>query len=136
MLIGAIDRITPKESCLDKETAFQHAENKLFLDEAESVYHKDIKLTITDYDRQISELKTLAESESIDAKLKSNFYGVIDRIEKYKKRFKEQRLIDFLSKVGWLPGYAFPQDVVELRVVQPDYSDKMNLSRDNTAENC
>ena len=131
MLIAGINRIIPKESGLDKETAFQNAKQRLFLDETKSVFHKEIKLTLADYDRQILELKdTIDKTDSNNAKLKSLCYNFIDKIEKFKQRFKEQGLIDFLSKVGWLPGYAFPQDVVELRVLQADYSDKMNLARD------
>jgi len=131
MILAAINRIIPKESNLDKETAFNNSKNTLFLDEIKSVFNKNIMLTLADYDRQIDELKkTIAEAEPNNAKLQSLYYNFIDKIETYKKRFKTQRLIDYLSKVGWLPGYAFPQDVVELRVLHSDYSNKMDLSRD------
>lgn len=40
------------------------------------------------------------------------------------------RLIDFLASENWLPSYAFPQDVVKLRVVEPQYVDRFKLERD------
>jgi uncharacterized protein (DUF983 family) len=54
----------------------------------------------------------------------------MERIENIARQFKSQSLIDFLSSVSWLPSYAFPQDIVKLRVMQEKYSDKMRLERD------
>jgi len=51
-------------------------------------------------------------------------------IEKLERQFCGQALIDFLSGVSWLPSYAFPQDIVRLRVMQEKYAGKMKLERD------
>ena len=51
-------------------------------------------------------------------------------LERLMKQFKEQRLIDFLSSASWLPGYAFPQDIVKLVVRHVELTDLMRLERD------
>ncbi len=126
----AIARIIPKQSKLDFEAAFEKSFTILHSDNPDCVMEKHVKLTLADYDRQIEELKSEAETQSDNPKKLSFIYSCIANVEQYKKRFSKQRLIDFLSKVGWLPGYAFPQDVIELRVLQAEYADKMNLTRD------
>ncbi|HML78996.1 DEAD/DEAH box helicase [Geobacter sulfurreducens] len=51
-------------------------------------------------------------------------------MQKLESQFLEQRLIDFLSSCSWLPGYAFPQDIVKLKVLDAEFSKKMRLERD------
>ena len=51
-------------------------------------------------------------------------------LERLIRQFKEERLIDFLSSSSWLPGYAFPQDIVKLLVRQIDVGKRMRLQRD------
>jgi len=51
-------------------------------------------------------------------------------VEKLINRLKTERIIDFLSGAHWLPGYAFPQDVIRLLVRQKDWTDRMRLERD------
>ena len=46
------------------------------------------------------------------------------------EQFKKQRLIDFLSSQSWLPGFAFPQNVVKLLVRHAELNEKMRLERD------
>jgi hypothetical protein len=129
-LLKTLGRIIPQESKLSPEAAFLAAQKTLYANDAGSVFQKEVKLTLADYDLQIEELKNRAALAEDNHQLVSMLHNCIGRIDRYKNRFKEQRLIDFLSKSGWLPGYAFPQDVVELRVLQPNYTERMNLSRD------
>ncbi|QTA78672.1 NTP hydrolase p-loop and helicase domains-containing [Desulfonema limicola] len=129
-IINALSRIIPGESRLAPETAYNNSLTALYAENDKSVFQRHIQLTIEDYEQQIEELKGEAEKAGDNNKYKSFIYNCIGNIENYKKRFTEQRLIDFLSKVSWLPGYAFPQDVVELRVLQPQWQDKMSLTRD------
>jgi DEAD/DEAH box helicase/Domain of unknown function (DUF1998)/Helicase conserved C-terminal domain len=51
-------------------------------------------------------------------------------LERLIEQFKEQRLIDFLSSASWLPGYAFPQDIVKLLVRHVELTERMRLERD------
>ncbi|WP_224984208.1 DEAD/DEAH box helicase [Geomonas agri] len=51
-------------------------------------------------------------------------------MQRLQSQFLKQRLIDFLSSCSWLPGYAFPQDIVKLKVLDSDYAKKMRLERD------
>ena len=46
------------------------------------------------------------------------------------EQFKKQRLIDFLSSQSWLPGFAYPQNVVKLLVRHAELNEKMRLERD------
>ena len=50
--------------------------------------------------------------------------------ERIYDEFLKARLIDFLSQEHWLPSYAFPQDVLRLRVMEPRYSGTFRLERD------
>jgi len=129
-LIEAISNIIPTESHLTPKRAYNQSWESLYSENEGCVFHKNICLTLDDYERQIEELKNEAQMIPDNHQLVSNIYRCINNIEKYKNRFVHERLIDFLSKVGWLPGYAFPQDVIELRILQPDYRDKMSLTRD------
>jgi superfamily II DNA or RNA helicase len=47
-----------------------------------------------------------------------------------KQEYLTERLIDFLASEHWLPSYAFPQDVVKLRVVEPSWVGTFRLERD------
>ena len=50
--------------------------------------------------------------------------------ERLYQEFLDTRLIDFLAQEHWLPSYAFPQDVLRLRVIEPRYSGTFRLERD------
>lgn len=43
---------------------------------------------------------------------------------------KSERLIDYLGSAHWLPSYAFPQDVLKLRTLQPGIGKRFRLERD------
>jgi hypothetical protein len=43
---------------------------------------------------------------------------------------KSERLIDYLASAHWLPSYAFPQDVLKLRTLQPGIGERFRLERD------
>jgi len=128
--IDSLSRIIPKESTLSPEKAFDNALNSLFSDNEACIFRRYVLSTIQDYDQQIEELKEEAEKAGENHRLKAIVYNCIKDIENYKKKFLGQRLIDFLSSKAWLPNYAFPQDSIELRVLQPDFRLKMNLTRD------
>lgn len=53
----------------------------------------------------------------------------LDVLSHAEQDFLDQDLIGYLSAEHWLPGYAFPQDVVRLEVRQPSAS-KLRLERD------
>ena len=52
------------------------------------------------------------------------------RVTALKQQLKEERLIDRLSSEHWLPSYAFPQDVLKLRVMDADLASRFKLERD------
>jgi hypothetical protein len=56
--------------------------------------------------------------------------GSLASLDRLIGQFKNQRLIDFLSSQGWLPGFAFPQSVVKLLVRHAATEEKMRLERD------
>jgi len=64
-----------------------------------------------------------------------DLYSAVRNIDSAKRLISElrnkDRLIDFLSsEPHWLPGYAFPQDVVKLLVRQDNRSESLRLERD------
>lgn len=129
-LVNSIRRIIPRDSFLKVEDAFEDSKASLF--EAEdSLFVENYLKTTMDYDRQINEINQKAETdETLDAAHKSSLFKIQARIEKYKKRFLDKKLLEFLRSCSWLPGYAFPQDTIELRVLDNKYADKMDLTRD------
>jgi len=131
-ILSAFSQIIPKESRLVREEAFRLAQNSLFSEDPESIYQKHIVRPFAEYNGQIEELERQTRSSGMKSKEKSILFGCISNIENYKKKYSNKRLIDFLSGAGWLPGYAFPQENIELRVLQPEYSERMNLTRDRS----
>ena len=54
----------------------------------------------------------------------------LDSVERLLNQLLTESLIDVLASEHWLPGYAFPQDVVRLVVRDPQVSQRMRLERD------
>ena len=61
---------------------------------------------------------------------KRRLAGSLASLDRLIGQFRSQRLIDFLSSQSWLPGYAFPQNVVKLLVRHAELNEKMRLERD------
>lgn len=107
-----------KERLLKEIQAFLPKESPLITDEPISYSMRSmenisdqVKNDVEDYDQKILQTED-------------------KRIRKLKDIYLSGSLIDFLSLKGWLPSYAFPQDVVELRIMDPNYQDQFRLHRD------
>lgn len=126
-MLTYLNFILPKEAELNASEALEHSLASLF-SASNSVYHVNVVNYLQRFDNQIRDI----ESQIASANSKQRISLVIAQhsLKKLKEQFLNQRLIDFLSSCGWLPGYAFPQDVVKLIVRQIDYSDRMRLERD------
>lgn len=56
--------------------------------------------------------------------------GSLKVIGRLASDLKSERLIDYLASAHWLPSYAFPQDVLKLRTLQPGIGERFRLERD------
>lgn len=56
--------------------------------------------------------------------------GALQIVSRLADDMRTERLIDHLASAHWLPSYAFPQDVLKLRTLQPDVGKRLRLERD------
>ncbi len=56
--------------------------------------------------------------------------GALISVGRLTDQLLRENVIDLLAAEHWLPGYAFPQDVVRLLVRQGDWSARLRLERD------
>lgn len=122
-----LKQIIPKECGLDGETALACCLESL-CGEGTSVLKDYVSAPLDRFDEQIQEMhKELSNST---AARRTAVALSLTSLEKLRGQFLDQLLIDFLSSCSWLPGYAFPQDVVKLLVRQPEHNAQMRLERD------
>jgi hypothetical protein len=123
-LIQPASRIIDPDAGLDPASSLLQSRSEL--DEARRM----LMDRLTGFERQKQE----AEAQLINAQGRER-YAALRNIESADRLIAElrnrERLIDFLaSEPHWLPGYAFPQDVVKLLVRQQNRSESLRLERD------
>jgi hypothetical protein len=123
-LIPPLSRIIDPDSRLEPQSSIRQS-----LSELENA-RRLLLDRLAAYDRQKQE----AEAQLAGAQGRER-YAAIRNIESADRLISElrnkERLIDFLaSEPHWLPGYAFPQDVVKLLVRQGNRSESLRLERD------
>jgi DEAD/DEAH box helicase/Domain of unknown function (DUF1998)/Helicase conserved C-terminal domain len=124
-LEAALAQILPKESGVDGADALAAA--GVLMREVEEKY----KAKLLGFEQQAAELRTrlqqeLASSGNIDRRAAA----LQDHLSKLIAQLRKSRLIDYLASEHWLPGYAFPQDVVRLLVRESKLVDRLRLERD------
>jgi hypothetical protein len=117
-LLSAVAAILPADLALSPEAALAAAARTLASDDAASVLIRHVREPLARYEEQIAELAEAALNTTRDS------------LRRLVGQFRRQRLIDFLSSAAWLPGYAFPQDIVKLIVRNPEHAEDMRLERD------
>jgi len=70
------------------------------------------------------------EVADLFAKGEYKLAGALKVIGRLASDLKSERLIDYLASAHWLPSYAFPQDVLKLRTLQPGIGERFRLERD------
>lgn len=123
----SLKAILPPESTISPETAISVSSASL-LSDSESVSKYYVRSKLDRLEEQLHELEQ-QKSESSGREgisIARNLYSLQRLIE----QFRQERLIDFLSSSSWLPGYAFPQDIVKLLVRQIECGKRMRLERD------
>ena len=123
-LIPPLGRIINAEARLDPQGSVRQSLSEL--DSARRL----VMDRLAAYERQKQE----AEAQ-LGAAQGRDLYTAVRNIDSAKRLISElrnkDRLIDFLSsEPHWLPGYAFPQDVVKLLVRQDNRSESLRLERD------
>ncbi len=123
-LILPISRIINPESGLDADTSLRQSLAEL--DSARSMLMDRLDA----YQRQKQE----GEAQLANAQGRERYAALrnIDSADRLIAQLRnKERLIDYLSSdPHWLPGYAFPQDVVKLLVRQDNRSESLRLERD------
>ncbi|MGE3673693.1 MAG: helicase-related protein [Polyangiaceae bacterium] len=118
----AITRIVAATGTLTLEAAFVAAAAGLDRCVAE------LREKLDSYQAQHAELA--AELAQAQGQERVRLARGMESVERLMEQTKQESLIDFLAASHWLPGYAFPQDVVRLLVRDPRLSDRMRLERD------
>jgi superfamily II DNA/RNA helicase len=109
-------------------TMLQEAVRSLADEASKSVKVFEVKLPLNKYKEQLENLaQQLTAATGGQRRAIANAMSSLERLI---EQFKAQRLIDFLSSASWLPGYAFPQDIVKLLVRHVELTDRMRLERD------
>jgi hypothetical protein len=93
-----------------------------------SVINFHVKAPLAKYQDQLTALNT--QLSAAVGNQRGAIANAMSSLERLTSQFKAQRLIDFLSSASWLPGYAFPQDIVKLVVRHVELTDRMRLERD------
>lgn len=127
LMSNSLAAILPPGSEISPEIAID-ASSASLLSGSKSVYNEKVRNNLDRLEEQFQDIKkqmgTASGTEGIA--LARN----LNSLERIIKQYKEERLIDFLSSSSWLPGYAFPQDIVKLLVRQAEYGKRMRLERD------
>jgi len=126
-MIKTLKVVIPESNSLTPEMAIDQSIKTLYHDE-NSILHKNVERMIQQLENQKKDIER--QRKTATSAMKFNLAKNLYSIERLIKQFKEDRLINFLSSSSWLPGYAFPQDIVKLLVRQPDFSKRMRLERD------
>lgn len=126
-MLKALRAIIPYESELNPDEVVSIADDTLSKS-VDSVRKQNVLLPLERFEDQRIQI----EEQMLDASSgeRIGLARASHSLFRLIKQFKDERLIDFLSSNSWLPGYAFPQDVIKLIVRQPEFGDRMRLERD------
>jgi len=122
--------VIPQESDLTPVEAIRTAIEDLVQSAEGSVLVLKVLEPLKRFEEQHSEVREQMNDDGIAGAQRTRLARSLQSLERLIDQFKKERLIDFLSSCSWLPGYAFPQDVVKLLVRQVDFSSRMRLQRD------
>lgn len=134
-LMAEVDQIIPPTCPLKPGDAMARAAQSLYSDNPEdrqTAYYRGLVSPLNSYSGEAQQLqeeimRALTEKQT---RRVAGLAHAKDRIDRLKQQIREQRLIDFLAGLNWLPSYAFPQDVVKLTVRQATDRGIMRLERD------
>ena len=129
-LEAAIKAILPSDSPLQPGDALVEAAESLVGTRDTSVLNRHVADPRQRFEEQLQELKDALIAAAGAGENTRGLSSSLDSLKKLAAQFDSQQLLDFLSSSSWLPGYAFPQDVVKLLVRNAEYADKMRLERD------
>ena len=93
-----------------------------------SVASFHVEAPLNKYQEQLDGLGT--QLGAAEGRQRNAIANAMSSLERLASQFEDQRLINFLSSASWLPGYAFPQDIVKLLVRHVELTDRMRLERD------
>lgn len=130
-LEASLARIIPEKSELIPQVALETSIDSL-ISGSKSVWEYHVMGEIKLFEDKIKELReeSMRLLQNSELQQSQKFVTRASIMQKLQSQFLEQRLIDFLSSCSWLPGYAFPQDIVKLKVLDAEFSKKMRLERD------
>ncbi len=94
----------------------------------ECVFTRDVVQPLQRLQEQLDQIE--GQMQTATGPVRISLAKSSNSLERLIRQFREERLIDFLSSSSWLPGYAFPQDIVKLLVRQVEYGQRMRLQRD------
>jgi hypothetical protein len=134
-LRSEVDDIIPALCPLKSADAMNQSASLLFspdLTHRYTAYYRGVVSPLLSYNREAQQLQDEIMCALTDKQTRrvAGLAHAKERVERLKQQVRDQRLIDFLSGMHWLPSYAFPQDVVKLTVRQETDRGIMRLERD------
>ena len=126
-MISSVKGILPEQSGLVPEDVLSSSVDTL-LHNPEGVLNYHVRQPLRQLKSQLDEIEKQLKTASGPVRIALARSSA--SLERLIRQFKDERLIDFLSSCSWLPGYAFPQDIVKLLVRQVEYGKRMRLQRD------
>ncbi|WP_428939242.1 DUF1998 domain-containing protein [Fontivita pretiosa] len=135
-LAAELSHIIPADCPLDPARAIEAAATTLFSRDPQSgrdtAYIRGFILPLKSYQNQYEELAAEeAEAKRVRQLQKAKaLTHAMWRVQRLQEQLKEVYLIDSLAEQCWLPSYAFPQDVIKLKVRQELVKTNMRLERD------
>jgi superfamily II DNA/RNA helicase len=96
-----------------------------------SVLRSGVEAVLERFNEQLVEVRKQEMDPATPLNQRQALSKAAFRLERLIEQFRiKTALIDFLSSESWLPGYAFPQNVVKLLVRHAELEGKMRLERD------
>ncbi|HPW20980.1 MAG TPA: DEAD/DEAH box helicase [Vicinamibacterales bacterium] len=121
-LVPSLSRIIDSSCNLLPADAFQESTTGLV--RCRERFHERVASYRSQYEELTREIAGATAQEAVElARSRESVDRLLDQL-------LAESLIDVLASDHWLPGYAFPQDVVRLVVRDPQVSQRMRLERD------
>jgi len=131
----SVKKIIPQDCTLKPGDAVDEAVRSLNArpdQEDPDVYQKGVVIPFDAYARQRQELQDEMQEamRAGQGRKATALMGAFQHVCRLQDQLLGTSIIDLLSEHHWLPGYAFPQDVVKLTVRNAEESSRMRLERD------
>jgi ATP-dependent helicase YprA (DUF1998 family) len=118
---------------MDVQGAIDESGSSLFNTAHPSVWQRALLDPLYAFEKERSRLeaeKNELERDRTKSRAAAAVFIKMSRIDSLISQLLGERLIGALASCNWLPAYAFPQDTVQLLVLDPNFQSALRLERD------